>query len=53
MREIKLTYDHKTASGNWIRREYTTSDGKDWERVVNILHQNCDEYKVINVQHTK
>lgn len=51
MRRIKLTYEHKTANGSWIRREYTTSNGKDYERVVNIIHSNPEEYKVIKVEH--
>jgi hypothetical protein len=51
MRKIKLTYEHKTSNGNWIRRAYVTDDGKDYERVVNIIHNNRDEYKVINVEH--
>lgn len=52
MRKIKITYDHKTANGNWITREYETSDGKDYERVVNIIHSNPEEYRVIKVEHT-
>ena len=51
MRKIKLTYDHQTMNGNWIRKEYVTDDGKDWERVVNIIHNNSDEYKVVSVEH--
>ena len=51
MRTIEITYEIKTANGNWIRRVYATNDGNDYERVVNILHQNKDEYRVIKVRH--
>lgn len=51
MRKIKLTYEIKSANGFWNRKEYVTDDGKDYERVVNIIHSNPDEYKVVNVEH--
>ena len=51
MRTIKITYEHKTANGEWRHKEYTTDNGKDYERVVNILHNNKDEYKVLDVKH--
>ena len=51
MRKIKITYEHKTACGDWVRREYTTDNGTDWERVVNIIHSKPQEYKVISVEH--
>lgn len=51
MKKIKITYDHKTANGSWNRHEYITDNGKDYERVVNIIHQNKDEYKVVDVKH--
>ena len=51
MRKIKLTYEHKTWNGNWIRKEYVTNDGKDYERAVNIIHNNPEEYRVVNVEH--
>lgn len=53
MRKIKLTYDHKTFAGDWIRREYTTDNGKDYERVVNIIHNNSDDYKIVKVEHVE
>lgn len=51
MRAIKLIYEHKTAYGVWIRRKLIISDGKEYERVVNIIHKNKDEYRVIEVKH--
>lgn len=51
MRTLKIIYEHKTANGDWLRKEYTTDSGKDWERVVNIIHQNRHEYRVIDVKH--
>lgn len=51
MRKIKLTYDVKSANGVWNRKEYVTDSGKDYERVVNIIHNNLDTYKVINAEH--
>ena len=53
MRKVKLTYEIKSADGIWNRKEYVTDDGKDYERVVNIIHSNPDEYRVINVEHIK
>ena len=51
MRKIKLTYEIKSANGIWNRKEYVTDDGKDYERIVNIIHSNPSEYRVINVEH--
>ena len=51
MRKIKITYEHETMNGNWIRKEYVTDNGKDYERVINIIHSNPKEYRVINVEH--
>ena len=51
MRTIKLTYEHKTACGNWIVKELTISDGKEYERIINIIHNNPDSYKVVKVEH--
>lgn len=50
MKPIKITYEHKTAGGEWITREYTAKEGKDYERVINTIHQNKDEYRVIKVE---
>ena len=36
MTPIKITYEHKTANGDWVTREYTAKEGKDYERVVSI-----------------
>jgi len=51
MRTIAMEYEHRSAAGTWIPRKYVTSDGKDWERVVGILHQNTDEYRILSVKH--
>lgn len=51
MRKIKLTYKIKSANGIWNCKEYVTDDGKDYERVVNIIHSNPNEYRVVNVEH--
>lgn len=51
MRKIEIIYDHKTANGSWRRMAYTTDKGADWERVVNIIHSNPTDYKVISVKH--
>lgn len=51
MRTIEITYEIKTANGNWVRRTYATNDGHDYERVVNVLHQNKEAYRVIEVRH--
>ena len=51
MRKIKLTYEIKSANGLWNRKEYVTNDGKDYERVVNIVHNNTSEYRIINAKH--
>ena len=51
MRKIKLTYEIKSANGIWNCKEYVTDDGKDYERIVNIIHSNPSEYRVINVEH--
>lgn len=51
MRKVKLTYEIKSANGIWVRKEYITEDGKAYERVVNIIHSNPNEYKVISVEH--
>ena len=46
-----MEYEHRSAMGIWIPRKYVTSDGKDMERVVSILHQNPNEYRVLSVKH--
>ena len=51
MRKIKLTYEIKSANGLWNRKEYVTDDGKDYERIINIVHNNTSEYRIINVEH--
>ena len=51
MRKIKLTYEIKSANGIWNRTEYVTDNGKDYERIVNIIHSNPNEYRVINAEH--
>ena len=50
-RPIEITYEHKTFLGNWRRYQYAVWDGKEYERVINIIHQNPDEYRIISVRH--
>jgi hypothetical protein len=51
MRAIELDYEVKTAYGNWEPGVLVTSDGKEYERAVNIIHQHPDEYRVVRVRH--
>lgn len=51
MRELEMIYDHKTANGYWITKRFATTDGAAWERAVNIIHQNPEEYRIISVKH--
>lgn len=50
MRKIKLIYEIKSANGFWNRKEYITDDEKDYERVLNIICSNKDEYKIIGIE---
>lgn len=51
MRKIEIIYPHRTANGDFVQRRYATDNGKDYERIVNVIHQNPYEYKVISVKH--
>ena len=51
MRPISITYEHKTANGNWSMWTALATTGEEYERIVNILHQNKDEYRVVEVKH--
>jgi threonyl-tRNA synthetase len=53
MRTIELDYEVKTAYGDWMPYVLVTSDGKEYERAVNIIHQNPDSYRVVKVQHIR
>ena len=46
---ITLTYDFKVGN-DWVRRMYTATTYEDWHRVVRILHENEEHYKVVNVE---
>lgn len=46
---ITLTYDWNVC-GEWERRIYTATTYEDWHRVVRILHENEDKYKVVKVE---
>lgn len=50
MKELEMIYEHKTANGYWITKRFATTDGADWERAVNIIHQNPEEYHIISVK---
>ena len=51
MRKIELTYEIKTANGNWRQKTFTSENGTEWERVVNIIHNNPNDYRVLGVKH--
>ena len=51
MRKIELTYEIKTANGDWLQKTFTTENGTEWERVVNIIHNNPNDYRVLGVKH--
>ena len=46
---ITLTYDFKVGS-EWIRKTYIAKTYEDWHRIVRILHENKDHYKVVKVE---
>lgn len=46
---ITITYDFKIGN-EWVRRLYTFTTYEDYHRVVRILHENTDHYKVVNVE---
>lgn len=48
MRTIKLIYEFTPLHEIRI---YTTNDGKDYERVINVIHKNPEKYKVIKIEH--
>lgn len=50
MSYFKLCYEHKTANGVWLSKEYITKDARDYKRAVDVCHANPDEYKIINVE---
>ena len=51
MRKIELIYEIKTANGDWRQKTFTTENGTEWERVVNIIHNNPNDYRVLGVKH--
>lgn len=50
MKTITLTYEVKTAYGNWVKREYDVKDREDYERVMNIMVQNKEDYRLIDFE---
>jgi hypothetical protein len=48
---IEITYQVKTAYGNYVTRSYATKDGREYQRIVDLIHLNPEEYKVVNVRH--
>ena len=47
---ITIVYDWLYNEPFWCRREtYTAETYEDYHRVVRILHENKDKYKVISV----
>ena len=53
MKKIKFTYIHETWNGILLEKEYIADDDKDYQRVVDIICNNPDEYKVISVEHVE
>ena len=54
MRKIELTYEIKTANGDWRQKTFVSENGTEWERVVNIIHNNPNNpnnYRVLGVKH--
>ena len=51
MRKIELTYEIKTANGDWLQKTFATENGTEWGRVVNIIHNNPTDYRVLGVKH--
>lgn len=47
-RPITLTYDFLVGK-TWIRKVYTSTTYEDYHRVVRVLHDNPDHYKVVSV----
>lgn len=45
---ITVTYDFKIGN-DFIRKSYTATTYEDWHRVVRVLHENKDHYKVVSV----
>ena len=51
MRKIELIYEIKTANGDWRQKTFVSENGTEWERVVNIIHNNPNNYRVLGVKH--
>lgn len=49
MRAIELDYEVKSDWG-WEPGALVTQDGKEYERMMNMLHQNPDNYRVVMVK---
>ena len=46
---IEISYKFNVG-GEWIDKNYTATTYEDYHRVVRILHENEDHYKVVNVR---
>ena len=51
MRKIELTYEIKTANGDWRQKTFISENGAEWERVVNIIHNTHNDYRLLGVKH--
>ena len=49
MPPIMVVYEIKTANGAWRTRKYAPKDKKDYERVLSVVRENPEEYKILSV----
>ena len=49
LKAIEINYKFNVG-GEWIHNNYTATTYEDYHRVVRILHENEDHYKVVNVR---
>lgn len=49
-RAIELVYEEEVSPYVWVRHVLVTSDGKEYERLVNMIHQSY-RYRVVSVRH--
>ena len=49
LKAIEITYKFNVG-GEWVDKNYTVTTYEDYHRVVRILHENDNHYKVVNVR---
>lgn len=47
MGKVKIDYEKRTENGSWDRKEYTTENKTDYDRVMNIFKDTPDNYRLI------